>query len=54
METKNTENNIENAYHTEQGRSSESDDVNHNDNDNANNAVNNYRVRLRPRPVNTA
>ena len=51
METKNTENNIENVYRTEQGCSSESDDVNHNDNDNGKNTVNNYRARLRPRPM---
>ena len=28
-----------------------SDDDNHNHNDNVDNIVNNYRVRLRPRPV---
>ena len=51
METESIENNIENVDCTEQGYSSESDDDNHNDNDNADNIVNNYRARLRPRPV---
>ena len=52
METESIENNIENVGCTEQGYSSESDDDNHNDNNiNADNIVNNYRARLRPRPV---
>ena len=51
METESIENNIENVDCTEQGYSSESDDDNHNDNENADNIVNNYRARLRPRPV---
>ena len=51
METESIENNIENVDCTEQGYSSEGDDDNHNDNDNADNIVNNYRARLRPRPV---
>ena len=45
------ENDIENIDCTEQGYSSESDDDNHNDNENADNIVNDYRARLRPRPV---
>ena len=51
METESIENNVENVDCTEQGYSSESDDDNHNDNDNADNIVNNYQARLRPRPV---
>ena len=49
METEIIENNIENVDCTKQGYSIESDDDNHNDN--ADNIVNNYRARLRPRPV---
>ena len=51
MVTESIENNIENVDCTEQGYSSESDYDNHKDNDNADNIVNNYRERLRPRPV---
>ena len=51
VETESRENNIENVDCSEKGYSSESDDDNHNDNDNTDNIVNNYRARLRPRPV---
>ena len=51
METESIANDIEHVDCTEQGYSSESDDDNHNDNDNADNIVNDYRARLRPRPV---
>ena len=51
METESLENNVANVHCNEQGHSSEGDDDNHNDNDNADNIVNNYRARLRPRPV---
>ena len=51
METESIENNIEHVDCTEQGYSSEINDDNHNDNDNADNIINNYRARLRPRPV---
>ena len=51
MGTESIENSIENVDCAEQGYSSESDGDNHNDNDNADNIVNNYRARLRPRPV---
>ena len=36
---------------TELGYSSESDEDNRNDNENADNIVDDYRARLRPRPV---
>ena len=48
---KTQKNNIENVDCTKQSYSSVSDDNNHNDNDNADNTVNNYRARLGPRPV---
>ena len=51
METESIENDIEHVDCTEQGYSSESDDDNHNNNDNADNIINNYRARLRLRPV---
>ena len=44
METESIENNIENEDCTKQGYPNESDDDNHNDNDNADNIVNNYRL----------
>ena len=51
METESIENNIENVDCTEQGYSSESDDDNHNDKDNADNIIKNYPARRWPRPV---
>ena len=51
METESIENNLENVDCTEQGYSSESDDDNHNDKDNADNIIKNYPARRWPRPV---
>ena len=50
MEMKNTENNKENVDHNEQGYSSDNDDDNDNNNDNAN-IINNWHIRLGPRPM---
>ena len=51
LETKNRDNSTENKDCTKQGNSSESDDDNHSENDNADNIVSNYWTRLRPSPV---
>ena len=51
LETKNRDNSTENKDCTKQGYSSESDDDNHSENDNADNIVSNYWTRLRPSPV---
>ena len=51
LETKNRDNNTEYKDCTKQCYSSENDDGNHSDNDNADNIVSIYWARLRPSPV---